>query len=464
MTEQNYEQKLGLSEWAVESEGIGGILKTRFEDFRVEEESKIPALDSRGRFTVAKVTLTNWETTRFLRKLSSACKINRNRIYSAGLKDKRAVTTQILVIDAPIKVVERIQIPDSVIEIIGRTHHKVSMGDHEGNRFTITVRGCCDVNGNPIDAKEAIKRSLKIKDELIERMGGKYFPNWIGPQRFGSIRPVTPEVGRALVNGDVEKAVNTYIGMPSKWEDESSTIFRKKWIDTKNPSKCLELAPDRLGYEKAMLKHLDKKENDYLGAFKTMPNSLQLLMIHSIQSLVFNHSLRIRLKNNISITEPEIGDIVAPIQQSGKIDIGKMADVSETNLERCRRNCQLGRLIVTGPLPGSKAKYAEALPGECELEARKVTNLEDCNWIVPEIPRLTTSGTRRQLSVPFRDFNVAQAPDYSSDMSERWDKGPQEGDRWHPEGASIRFRFTLPPGTYATIFLREFMHSPLNHY
>tara|TARA_B100002051_G_C16343664_1_gene442947 strand:- start:70 stop:594 length:525 start_codon:yes stop_codon:yes gene_type:complete len=174
--------------------------------------------------------------------------------------------------------------------------------------------------------------------------------------------------------------------------------------------------------------------------------------------------LRIRLKNNISITEPEIGDIVAPIQQSGKIDIGKMADVSETNLERCRRNCQLGRLIVTGPLPGSKAKYAEALPGEFELEARKVTNLEDCNWIVPEIPRLTTSGTRRQLSVPFRDFNVAQAPDYTSDMSERWDKGPQEGDRWHPEGASIRFRFTLPPGTYATIFLREFMHSPLNHY
>ena len=179
------------------------------------------------------------------------------------------------------------------------------------------------------------------------------------------------EVGRALVNGDVEKAVNTYIGMPSKWEDESSTIFRKNGL-IQNPSKCLELAPDRLGYEKAMLKHLDKKENDYLGAFKTMPNSLQLLMIHSIQSLVFNHSLRIRLKNNISITEPEIGDIVAPIQQSGKIDIGKMADVSETNLERCRRNCQLGRLIVTGPLPGSKAKYAEALPGECELEARKL--------------------------------------------------------------------------------------------
>jgi len=464
LSEPDYEKKLGLSEWTIESEGIGGLLKTRFEDFRVEEDSKIPALDSRGRFTVAKVTLTNWETTRFLRKLAGACKINRNRIYSSGLKDKRAITTQVLVIDAPIKVVERVQIPDSEIEIIGRTHHKVSLGDHEGNRFTITVRGCCDKNGKPIDAKEATKRALKIKDELTERMGGEYFPNWIGPQRFGSIRPVTPEVGRALVNGDIERAVNTYIGMTSKWEDENATLFREKWMNSKNPSESLEMAPDRLGYEKAMLKHLVKNDNDYLGAFKTMPNSLQLLMVHSVQSLVFNHSLRIRLNKNIPITEPEIGDIVAPVQKSGKIDVGKMAEVSETNLERCRRNCQLGRLVVTGPLPGSKAKYASELPGECELEARKVTNLDKCNWIVQVIPRLTTSGTRRQLSVPFRDFNVAQAPDYNSDMSERWDKGPQEGDRWHPEGASIRFTFTLPPGTYATILLREFMHSPLNHY
>ena len=134
------------------------------------------------------------------------------------------------------------------------------------------------------------------------------------------------------------------------------------------------------------------------------------------------------------------------------------------------------KIVHTGPktqLGGLKlgkriSEYQGSLKEEVTKlpmpEARKVTNLEKCNWIVQEIPRLTTSGTRRQLSVPFRDFNVAQAPDYNSDMSERWDKGPQEGDRWHPEGASIRFTFTLPPGTYATILLREFMHSPLNHY
>lgn len=39
----------------VPAEGIGGLLKTRVEDFRVEESSKIPALDDKGRFTVARV-------------------------------------------------------------------------------------------------------------------------------------------------------------------------------------------------------------------------------------------------------------------------------------------------------------------------------------------------------------------------------------------------------------------------
>ena len=38
-----------------------------------------------------------------------------------------------------------------------------------------------------------------------------------------------------------------------------------------------------------------------------------------------------------------------------------------------------------------------------------------------------------------------------------WEKGLGEGDRWHPEGACVRFRFTLGSGSYATVLLREFM-------
>ena len=47
-------------------------------------------------------------------------------------------------------------------------------------------------------------------------------------------------------------------------------------------------------------------------------------------------------------------------------------------------------------------------------------------------------------------------------MGEKWAQGPKDGELWNPEGACIRFRFTLPSGSYATTLLREFMRTPLH--
>ncbi len=407
--------------------------------------------------------MVNWETNRYLRRMARACGINKNRIFSSGLKDKRAITTQILVIDAPRKKVEEIEIPDSTIEVLGRTHQKVSMGGHDGNRFTITVRGCCDSSGSPIDAKEAMRRVHEIREGLSQAIGADAFPNWIGPQRFGSTRPVTPQVGKAVIEGDFERAVDLYVGLEGLREGADSESFRASWRQNRDPKKSLDLAPQRLGYEIAMLEHLADAGGDYLGAFRTLPKSLQLLMVHSAQSLAFNHALSERVENGLSLIEPSEGDLVAPIQVNGRIDVGKMSYVSQSNLARCRRNCQLGRLAVTGPLPGRDVVFSDGIPGEAEKRGVKKAQLDDANWAINEIPRLTTSGTRRALSVPFKDFSVEQVPE-SNDLSQRWEDGPQEGDRWHPEGACLRLRFTLPAGTYATVLLREFMRSPLDHY
>ena len=206
-----------------------------------------------------------------------------------------------------------------------------------------------------------------------------------------------------------------------------------------------------------------EKPGDYLGAFKTLPKSLQLLMVHSAQSLAFNHSLSGRIKSGLSIIEPSEGDLVAPLQPNGRIDVGKMSYVTETNLDRCRRNCSLGRLVVTGTLPGRDAEYAIGDPGKIEVAGIEKAGLYKVEWLVREIPRLTSSGTRRPLSVPFRDISVEQTTE-SSSLSQRWEEGPMDGDRWHPEGACLRLRFTLPAGTYATVLMRELMRSPLDHY
>ena len=130
---------IGLEGYATKTMGIGGVLKARVSDFRVEEISSTVALDPRGRFTVAKVTLTNWETNKFIGKLASQLKISRNRIFFSGTKDKRAVTQQIFVIDSTKAKIDAVSISDAEIEIIGRTHQKIGFGHHKGNRFTIVV-------------------------------------------------------------------------------------------------------------------------------------------------------------------------------------------------------------------------------------------------------------------------------------------------------------------------------------
>ena len=94
MTPADIAAACGLTGYACDGVGIGGLLKSRFEDFRVEEIGKIPALEGKGRFTVIRVTLTNWETNRFVGKLARKLGISKNRIWFSGTKDKRAITTQ----------------------------------------------------------------------------------------------------------------------------------------------------------------------------------------------------------------------------------------------------------------------------------------------------------------------------------------------------------------------------------
>ena len=161
-----------------------------------------------------------------------------------------------------------------------------------------------------------------------------------------------------------------------------------------------------------------------------------------------------------------VGDIVAPLKTNGRIDVSKMAYVSDTNLDRCRRNCSLGRLSLTGPLPGNTPNLAEEEPGLVERQALIDTELEFTDWNVKRIPRLSSSGTRRPLCVPFSDFSVEEATEIppSAEVSKRWEEQPSAGERWNPLGASLRLSFTLPPGTYATVLMREFMRSPLDHY
>ena len=454
---------IGLEGYATKSNGIGGVLKARVSDFRVDEVATPITLDSRGRFTVARVTLTNWETNKFCNNLSKRLGISRNRIFFAGTKDKRAITQQIFIIDAVQQKVAQIEIPDVEIEILGRTHQKIGFGNHRGNRFTIIVRGCCHQDGTPMSEQEAMDEVENIRSKLIDSVGDGLFPNWVGPQRFGSGRPVTAEVGKHVLNGDFKQATLTYLSMEGYEENTEVAEFRTYIRENGAVKEALELAPKWLGFERRMLEHLIDNPDDYLGAFRKLPNNLQLMTIHAAQSIIFNKSLHHRITSGLPISAPVAGDLVGRVDEKGQLDVASCVNVDERTLPRITRNCQLGRLVTTGPLPGSEIYTSSGESGDIELEAITDYGLDQIDWQVDEIPRLSSKGTRRALVTSYQELFVDVVPiALDESLGEKWQQGPKENSRWHPEGACLRFRFTLSSGSYATTLLREFMQCPLN--
>lgn len=460
--EDSLANAIGLTGYAIDSQGIGGVLKARVADFRVEEISTSISLDPRGRFTAANITLTNWETNRFINKLAKACGISRNRIFFAGTKDKRAVTRQVFIIDAPQKKVAQVEMPDVEIEIIGRTHQKLGFGNHKGNRFTIVARGCCHPDGSPMTDSEAMERISKIESSMVEKLGSGLFPNWIGPQRFGAGRPVTPIVGRHVITNDWEGAVMTYLSMEGDENDEVAN-FRKHIRENGITEEALEIIPHWLGFERDMLRHMLANPDDWVGAFRRLPNNLQLMTVHSLQSVAFNKTIKARIENKISLSTPIEGDIVGRIDDNGQLETSSMVVVEDRTLSRISRNCQLGRLAITGQLPGSRMDKTQGRFGQIEQDVLLDMGLDKTTWKVEKIGRLTTKGTRRPLVTTFSEFQYEPVPIAGEEtMGEKWTQGVQDGALWHPEGACIRFRFILPSGSYATTLLREFMRSPLH--
>jgi tRNA pseudouridine13 synthase len=455
-------EAIGLVGYATQSDGVGGIIKARVTDFRVEEIATPIHLDNRGRFTVAKITLTNWETNRFCNQLSAKLRIPRNRVFFAGTKDKRAVTSQLFVIDAPMNKVAEVDLPDVEIEVLGRTHQKIGFGNHRGNRFTIVVRGCCDEEGRPLSEDAALREVERITAAMEASLGANRFPNWIGPQRFGSGRPVTPYVGREVVRGDFEAAVMTYLTMEGSNEEEEAANVRRTLRENGITEGIVETMPRWMGFERKMIEHLLAHPEDHAGAFRQLPNNLQLMTVHALQSIVFNKSLHARIEAGLPLATPVEGDIVGRVDEKGQLDVNSCVVVEKRTLPRISRNCELGRLLTTGPLPGSEITTSSGTPGELEKATIKAEGLSDTTWEVEAIPRLSTKGTRRGLVAQFDEFSVDTVPIADArTMGKRWEEGPQDGDRWHPEGACLRFRFTLGSGSYATVLLREFIQGPL---
>ena len=162
----------GLPLLTADLPGIGGRIKDVPEDFEVEE---IPAYapSGEGGFLYLWVEKRDMGAEYFVRQIAKRLGLSNGEVGTAGMKDRRAVTRQM--VSVPDSVAERVDaVNGDGIRVlsVGRHGNKLRPGHLHGNRFNIRIRDVTD------DAETRLAA-------IVERIKSLGLPNFYGPQRFG---------------------------------------------------------------------------------------------------------------------------------------------------------------------------------------------------------------------------------------------------------------------------------------
>lgn len=421
------ERAIGIYSYLTpDTPGIGGRLKRDVEHFHVDEISaEIPEHDD-GQYTIARIRVRNWETNRLVRFIASNLHISRRAVMFAGTKDKRAVTTQLFCIKASPEAVLSLNIPDVEVLSAYRSRNRLDIGDLIGNRFRIFLSGP-EVTGTVLEER------LEVITARISSTGG--FPAFFGVQRFGAQRPVTHIVGKQMVKGDFRAAVHAYAGNPSEREDSEVRDARQFLDDTEDYAAALKIYPSHLTFERELIRHLVSHPRDYAGALRRLPKNLLMMFVHAYQAYMFNLALSERMARGISLTEPDVGEIVIPIDRNGLPYHERPIVVTEENRELMARRIKEKRAFISSVLFGYESEFSGGRMGEIEREIVEKEGLKREDFIIPQIREVSSKGNRREILAPV------------------------SGLQWKVEEAGVWFEFELTKGNYATVLMREYMKS-----
>ena len=164
------------------------------EDFRVEERPLyLPC--GNGEHLYLKVTKRGLPTPQMVSRFASSLGVKARCIGVAGLKDARAVTTQMVSVQGvSAEAVGRLHIDEHIlaVEVLGRHRNRLRTGHHAGNGFRLIIRkvGPCAADSVPSILNELSRRGV---------------PNFFGPQRQGR-KGLNYKVGATLLRNEDRRA------------------------------------------------------------------------------------------------------------------------------------------------------------------------------------------------------------------------------------------------------------------
>ena len=381
---------IGISVYSTKSSGSGGKIKSSQDQFFVSEIIKDKVLESishSGTYTVYKLKKTGIDTNH---ALSDIFKKYGLRLKALGLKDANATTEQYVCDTSTGKASQNVTTNKYVLEKIGHVKKPLTKKDMIGNHFKIKIE---DADFNKIN-------NFSEYDKII---------NFYGYQRFGSKRPVSHIIGKAIIQRNFDFAVEALLSYTSKYDSPENTKIRESLKNKSEYAKTLNDIPYSMDIERIVVKEMIE-HGDSLKSLRAIPIQLRRFFVEAFQSYIFNRSMSMVLENGHEVTKPQQGDVCFD---------------ANDNLGRFE-NDPKQRLAI--PLVG----YSYSKKNRFDSEISKVLDFEQIktkDFFIKEMQEASEEGGFRQALISCKDFSSSEP--YVS--------------------------FTLSRGSYATILLREVM-------
>ena len=378
MEPPSLDRSIGMTVYATTYEGIGGRLRVELEDFLVEEVldgivfkhiSEQPM--KQGSYVLYSLTKRGLDTLHAVKIIE---KIFGARVNYLGMKDADAITTQYITIPADAECSQP-SLPDRLtLRKLGYLPYPLNRSHLIGNRFHIKIR--------EVERKENLP-------QLIKSIVKKGVPNYFGYQRFGSRRPVTHLIGRALVKRRFDEAVNLLLTYTTEYEKEDIQQARKT-ISEDYLKVDVEDLPPTLDLERQVLRSLKAQPNNYIRALRSIPLHVRRLFVNAYQSYIFNRTLSAAVEDGADLSSIHRSDLYAEVM-----------GVKVLGVRRAEEKIDKSKVaVLLCPLVGYNFKKEDF--GRLGLYASKVLLEEEVSprsFYIDEMPELSVGGDVRAATL-----------------------------------------------------------------
>jgi len=284
----NLDSQIGIDVYSTKFSGIGGKIRVEPEDFQVTEliSKKVEnSINDQNGYAVYKLKKKRIDTNH---ALSGIFRQKGLRLKSLGLKDASAVTEQFVCSGHAGKAIENFSSDKYSLEHLGYVKKPLSKKDMIGNHFKLKISEC----QNNLESFTEYEKIL----------------NFYGYQRFGSKRPVTHLIGKAILQMDFNKAVDLILSFTSSYDSKENTEIRQKLSDKVNYQQYFDQVPVQMDIERIVLKEMIE-HGESIRAIRVIPVSLRRFYIQAYQSFIFNQSLSAAFLDGEDLFEAQSGDV-----------------------------------------------------------------------------------------------------------------------------------------------------------